>query len=78
VTSRPGTALALAGAIGVLATSIGILLAWNSYYWPPQGDGWPVSFFVVAALFAAYLPAVPFRGRQERRARRTRIAGEGR
>jgi zinc/manganese transport system permease protein len=52
---RPGVALALAGLLGVAATWIGIVLAYDSYYWPPKGNGWPVSFFVVSVVFVIYL-----------------------
>jgi zinc/manganese transport system permease protein len=52
---RPGRAIALAVAVGVAATWAGVALAYDSYHWPPQGTGWPVSFFVVTLLFAAYL-----------------------
>lgn len=55
VTRRTGVALALAAAIGVLATWLGILLSYDSYYWTPSRGGWPVSFFVVAVVFLAYL-----------------------
>jgi zinc/manganese transport system permease protein len=54
LTRRPGVAVALAGLLGVAATWIGIVLAYDSYYWPPKG-GWPVSFFVVSLVFAFYL-----------------------
>jgi zinc/manganese transport system permease protein len=46
--------LAAAG-IGVAATWIGVLLAYDSFYWPPAGRGWPVSFFVVTLIAACYL-----------------------
>jgi len=51
----PSAAMVTAGAIGVAACWLGILLAYDSYRWPPAGDGWPVSFFVVALIFAVYL-----------------------
>ena len=34
--------------IGVLATWIGMLLSYDSYYWGSSQNGWPVSFFIVA------------------------------
>jgi len=34
---------------------LGILLAYDSYYWPPAGRGWPVSFFVVTLVVGGYL-----------------------
>jgi len=55
LTRRPGRAIALAGAIGVGSVWLGILLAYDSFYWPPHEHGWPVSFFVVAVIFIAYL-----------------------
>ncbi len=54
---RPLSAAAAAAAIGVGATWIGVLLAYDSFYWPPTGRGWPVSFFVVALVFLSYLLA---------------------
>ena len=55
LTRRPVAAMATAATIGVLACWLGTLLAYDSYRWPPAGDGWPVSFFVVALIFLAYL-----------------------
>ena len=65
VTKGPVRAAAVAAGIGVAATWLGILLAYDSYYWPPAGRGWPVSFFVVTLIVGGYLvsylrrPAVP-------------------
>jgi len=55
LTRRPGRAIALAGAIGAGSMWLGILLAYDSFYWPPSQHGWPVSFFVVAVIFVVYL-----------------------
>ena len=55
LTRRPGLAIAVAGLLGVGAMWLGILLAYDSYYWPPVERGWPVSFFVVTLIFLAYL-----------------------
>ena len=55
LTRRPGAAIALAGALGVAAMWLGILLAYDSFAWPPAGTGWPVSFFVVTLIFLGYL-----------------------
>lgn len=57
LTDRPGRAIAIAAAIGTAATWLGVVLAYDSFYWPPKGHGWPVSFFVVAFVLAAYLLA---------------------
>jgi zinc/manganese transport system permease protein len=51
---RPGAAVLLAMLIGLGATWGGILLAYDSYDWT-SGHSWPVSFFVVTIIFAAYL-----------------------
>jgi zinc/manganese transport system permease protein len=55
LTARPGRAIAIAAAIGVLATWAGIVLAYDSYHWPYSG--WPVSFFVVTFVLLAYITA---------------------
>jgi zinc/manganese transport system permease protein len=55
LTTRPLRAMLAAIAFGVAAVWIGIVLAYDSYYWPPHEHGWPVSFFVVALVFALYL-----------------------
>lgn len=57
LTKRPGGAMVVAGLVGVAAVWIGIVLAYDSYYWPPVDHGWPVSFFVVAMVFVLYLGA---------------------
>jgi zinc/manganese transport system permease protein len=69
LTSRPGRAIITAGLVGLAVTWIGILLAYDSYYWPPQRHGWPVSFFVVTLVLIAYLLAgvLSHRGRLRRR-----------
>jgi zinc/manganese transport system permease protein len=51
----PGRAIAWAAAIGTGATWVGIVLAYDSYNWPPVQQGWPVSFFVVSLVLATYL-----------------------
>jgi zinc/manganese transport system permease protein len=70
LTRRPGTAILTAGLLGVASTWLGIVLAYDSYYWPPHGTGWPVSFFVVSLVFVVYLfsgvPAWLARRRAER------------
>lgn len=51
---RPGAAIALAAGIGIVATWGGILLAYDSYAWT-GGQGWPVSFCIVALIFTGYV-----------------------
>jgi zinc/manganese transport system permease protein len=71
LTKRPGGAMVVAGLVGVAAVWIGIVLAYDSFYWPPVDHGWPVSFFVVAMVFVLYLGAGAVaalrRGRHDRR-----------
>jgi zinc/manganese transport system permease protein len=55
LTRRTGGAVGLAALIGVLTTWLGILLAYDSYYWGTSRQALPVSFFIVALVFAAYL-----------------------
>ncbi len=66
LTDRPGAAVALAPLLGLGAVWGGILLAYDSYHWTP-GHGWPVSFFVVALVFATYLVASRPGARRNRR-----------
>jgi zinc/manganese transport system permease protein len=62
LTPRPGTAAALAVALGLAYTWTGILLAANS--------AWPVSFYIAMLSFGVYLPVrlltIPGRGRAPR------------
>ncbi len=68
ITKGPVRAMAAAAAIGVAITWLGILLAYDSYYWPPHGHAWPVSFFIVALVVVAYL--LTYLRRPARRGRR--------
>jgi zinc/manganese transport system permease protein len=58
---RPGRALLLAPLIGLAATFLGILVAYDSYGWT-GGHGWPVSFCIVMLVFLAYLSTRLTRG----------------
>ena len=55
LTRRPVTALLTAAGIGIAVMWLGIVLAYDSYHWPPVHQGWPVSFFVVTLVFITYL-----------------------
>lgn len=55
LTRRPATAILTAAGIGLGATWLGIVLAYDSYDWPPARVGWPASFFVVTIVFGLYL-----------------------
>ena len=64
LTTRPSLTIVTAGLIGVLVTWLGILLAYDSYYWPPVHSGWPVSFFVVTLVLIGYVVARVASGRR--------------
>ena len=64
VAKGPVRAMAVAAGIGVAAIWIGIVLAYDSFYWPPAGRGWPVSFFVVTLIVGGYLLTYLRRDRQ--------------
>jgi zinc/manganese transport system permease protein len=55
LTRTMASALAVACLIGLLATWLGVLLAYDSFYWGTARLGLPVSFFVVALVFVTYL-----------------------
>jgi zinc/manganese transport system permease protein len=48
-------ALIWSSVMGVVATWLGVLLAYNSFCWFPSNQALPVSFFIVALIFVAYL-----------------------
>jgi zinc/manganese transport system permease protein len=59
--------LVVASALGVAATWLGILFAYDSFYWISSSQGLPVSFFIVSLIFIVYLMSgIPF-GRRGRR-----------
>ena len=55
ITKRTGWAVVIAVMTGIGATWLGVLLAYDSYYWGSAHQGLPVSFFIVALVLAAYL-----------------------
>lgn len=54
---RTGAAMLTATFLGIGATWLGVLLAYDSASWTSSHSGWPVSFFVVAIVFLLYLLA---------------------
>jgi len=61
VTKSLRPAMVLAGVLGVAATCLGILCAYDSFYWFPSSQGLPVSFFIVSLIFLCYLmTGIPF------------------
>jgi zinc/manganese transport system permease protein len=69
LTSRPGLVMVWSALIGLGATWLGVLLAYDSYYWSPARRGWPVSFFVVTLVLICYLLAQWAGGRTAARSR---------
>ncbi|HZT97208.1 MAG TPA: metal ABC transporter permease [Chloroflexota bacterium] len=55
LTNRTGPAILMAAVIGAVETWLGILLAYDSYYWFAGSHGLPVSFFIVLIVFVVYL-----------------------
>ena len=47
------TALIIAALTGLLSVWFGVWLAWESFYWT-NGQGWPVSFFIVGIIFIVW------------------------
>jgi zinc/manganese transport system permease protein len=52
--TRTGVAVAVAGAVGVFACWVGTLVAYDSTVWA-GGNGWPVSFCIVAVILVLYV-----------------------
>jgi len=55
VTKNLRAALVVAPILGVVATWLGVVLAYDSFYWFPSSQGLPVSFFIVTLIFLGYL-----------------------
>lgn len=55
LTSTLRAAMVWACLLGVMATWLGILFAYDSFYWIPSSQGLPVSFFIVGLIFVTYL-----------------------
>ncbi len=77
LTSRPGLAITWAAVTGLAATWLGVLLAYDSFYWPPERHGWPVSFFVVTLIFLFYLLAPQRARRAAPSGHPSRLAAQG-
>jgi len=61
LTKQIGWAMVTACVTGVGATLLGVLLAYDSYYWSSSHAYWPVSFFIVVIIFLGYLATeLPF------------------
>lgn len=55
LTKNLRNAFVLACVLGLGSTWLGILFAFDSFYWDPSSQGLPVSFFIVAIIFLSYL-----------------------
>jgi zinc/manganese transport system permease protein len=55
LTKNLRSATGAACVLGVATTWLGILMAYDSFYWIPSSQGLPVSFFIVALVLLAYL-----------------------
>ena len=80
LTRRVCWAYLTAAVTGVLATLIGIVLAYDSYDWTAGHQPWPVSFFIVALVFLAYLATeLPFirRSADRRTVQNPSLHGQG-
>ncbi len=54
VTRRVGSSILVALGVGLAITWLGMVLAYDSYLWPPADRGWPVSFFIASLTLIAY------------------------
>jgi zinc/manganese transport system permease protein len=77
ITRRMSRAIAAAAVIGVVATWLGVLLSYDSYYWGSSQNGWPVSFFIVAIVFVVYLASGMVGVLSRRRAYEAQLAVTG-
>jgi zinc/manganese transport system permease protein len=57
LTRRTAPAIALAAALGVGSTWLGIVIAYDSVAWSGGSQGWPASFCIVAVVFVVYVVA---------------------
>ncbi len=57
ITKRTGSAIGIAAALGLAATWLGTLLAYDSAAWSSNDQGWPASFCIVLVVFVVYLLA---------------------
>ncbi len=73
ITKRTGPAIAVAATFGVLATWLGILLAYDSATWSSTGQAWPASFCIVLVVFVVYLAASAASRRTGRRRTATAV-----
>jgi zinc/manganese transport system permease protein len=66
ITVNPARAFGLAVLIATAQVWLGIVLAYDSFLWPPVDRGWPVSFFVTTLVVLTYLAVSVGVGRRRR------------
>jgi zinc/manganese transport system permease protein len=66
IAGSPVRAMSVSALIGLVTVWVGVVLAYDSYYWAPHGHTWPVSFFVVVLVVIAYLATYLRRPRRVR------------
>lgn len=54
LTSRLRLAMFLSALVGSASSCIGVILAYDSYFWTPSHQGWPVSSFVAFLVLLFY------------------------
>ena len=54
-THKMSLAMLWSAIIGIVAVWLGVILAYDSFYWPPVGRGWSVSFFVSVLVLLFYI-----------------------
>jgi zinc/manganese transport system permease protein len=57
ITHKMSIAMLWSSIIGVVTVWLGVILAYDSFYWPPVGRGWSVSFFVSVLVLLFYILA---------------------
>lgn len=57
ISHKMSTAMILSSSIGILAVWLGVILAYDSFQWPPVGRGWSVSFFISILVVLIYILA---------------------
>ena len=60
---RMWAAVLVAVLLGTVITTLGVVLAYDSYYWSSAHRAWPVSFFVVALTLVTYVAVNTLRRR---------------
>lgn len=57
ITHKMSIAILWSSIIGVVVVWLGVILAYDSFQWPPVGRGWSVSFFISILVLLFYILA---------------------